>query len=338
MNTIIDNSRISKHLGKVSEYKTQYDPSLLVAEPRINNRRLIGIPDGDLPFRGFDVWNAYETTFLLESGVPVNVITKIIYSCDSPYIVESKSIKLYLNSFNMQRMGRTRDEAVESFRRTVSGDLGKLLQTDVQVYCTTPFMYELSQTNPLKAYEYFVSPVVRKPMTDDIIFIDLDESFYNRLNAALSISNANPGEYFTFTDYTENRKLLTQFAEPSDNGKEYHYRLRSALLRSNCRVTGQPDFGDIFIEIKSRYALSLANILKYIVSYRSECHFHEESNEGIFFALKEAYKPSILNVTTLYSRRGGIDINSARSLSTGECLQANADLITNPAHSKTSKQ
>ena len=101
MSTVLDNSRISKHLGQISEYKSSYDPDLLVSEPRENNRHHIGESESCLPFDGYDTWNAYEVSALTYDGLPVAGVAKIVYACCSKYIVESKSIKLYFNSFNM---------------------------------------------------------------------------------------------------------------------------------------------------------------------------------------------------------------------------------------------
>ena len=96
-------SDITKHLGKTSSYKATYDPLLLVREPRQRNRTYLGIQNSDLPFVGYDIWNAFEVSTLLSNGCPVSLIAKVTYSCDSEYIVESKSIKLYFNSFNMEK-------------------------------------------------------------------------------------------------------------------------------------------------------------------------------------------------------------------------------------------
>jgi 7-cyano-7-deazaguanine reductase len=94
----LDNSNINIHLGKSSEYKSQYDPSLLVREPRQSNRTHLGITEENLPFVGFDTWNGYEISGLTDNGLPVTGVVKLVYPCDSKYIVESKSIKLYFNS------------------------------------------------------------------------------------------------------------------------------------------------------------------------------------------------------------------------------------------------
>ena len=87
----LDNSRITKHLGQTSEYKDQYDPGLLVNEPRSNNRQHLDIKDDALPFVGYDTWNAYEVSALTNNGLPVAGVAKVVYPCDSKYIVESNA-------------------------------------------------------------------------------------------------------------------------------------------------------------------------------------------------------------------------------------------------------
>ena len=90
-------------------------------------------------------------------------------------------------------------------------------------------------------------------------------------------------------------------------------KFKSDLLRSNCRVTNQPDWGDIYIDIKSKLVPDPASLAKYIVSHRKVNHFHEEICEMTFTHLMEAYKPEELMVACLYTRRGGIDINPVRA-------------------------
>ena len=101
----LDNSNVSKLLGKTVDYPDQYDPSILVKEPRQSNRVHLNLDDDNLPFCGFDIWNAYEVSCLTDRGKPVTGIAKIVYPCDNKYIVESKSLKLYFNSFNMTKLG-----------------------------------------------------------------------------------------------------------------------------------------------------------------------------------------------------------------------------------------
>ena len=84
-----------KHLGQtISKYSETYDASLLVKVPRYLNRKAYNIKETKLPFTGYDVWNAYEVSALTTSGRPVVGVLKIVYSSDSKYHVESKSIKL----------------------------------------------------------------------------------------------------------------------------------------------------------------------------------------------------------------------------------------------------
>ncbi len=118
--------------------------------------------------------------------------------------------------------------------------------------------------------------------------------------------------------------------------KQYFY---SGLLKSNCRVTSQPDWGDVFIYIKSKNAIDAHSIKKYVVSYRDECHFHEEICECFYKRLKDAFDPSELLVMCLYARRGGIDINPVRASSKKLINKYAGNLIDSQAvHIKTSKQ
>lgn len=107
------------HLGKKSAGSELYDKSLLVAVPRVENRQAYGIKENALPFVGYDVWNAYEVSFMNLNNIPCNYVLKIKYPCTSPYIVESKSLKLYLNSFNMTSLKQTIKESVDFFLATV---------------------------------------------------------------------------------------------------------------------------------------------------------------------------------------------------------------------------
>jgi 7-cyano-7-deazaguanine reductase len=160
----------STHLGKESKYPQHYDPSVLVAVPRILNREKYGITNGNLPFSGVDVWHAYEFSFLLKFGAPVVGILKIIYSSNNEYLVESKSLKLYLNSFNMENYGKSKEEGINEVTAIIKKDLSVLLGCDVGVYY---FIDNLSNSydfsdftileneiffNDIVCNEYFESP------------------------------------------------------------------------------------------------------------------------------------------------------------------------------------
>ena len=306
-NSKLDNSNISKHLGQSSQYKSTYDRGLLVREPRSNNREYLNIFDDALPFVGSDTWNAYECSFLLKNGRPVTGVVKCVYSCSSKYIVESKSIKLYFNSFNMTKMGDNNDEAVKNFEEISARDLSELLQTDVKVSFHSGVRVNKKTSSPDSEWDI-----------EDYINVDLLET----------------GDY-TFEKYTESPELLE--AVKRDNDLEQ--RFYSGLLKSNCRVTSQPDWGDVFIHIKSKNAVDAHSILKYVVSFRDECHFHEEICECIYKRLQDAFEPSELLVMCLYARRGGIDINPVRA-SSNDLIQRFVKPLVDPEmiHIKTSKQ
>ena len=81
----------SKHLGKKSETRGIYNPSLLVAIPRIENRRQYNLEETNLPFVGLDIWHAYEFSVLTNNGIPVTRVIKFKYNCNSKFLIESKS-------------------------------------------------------------------------------------------------------------------------------------------------------------------------------------------------------------------------------------------------------
>ena len=278
----LDNSNVSKVLGKTVDYPDQYDPSILVREPRQSNRDHLNLNDDNLPFCGYDIWNAYEVSCLTRKGFPVTGIAKITYPCDNKYIVESKSLKLYLNSFNMTQLGNISDEARNLITLHVHEDLSDLLETDVHVTISDPTVIDNTD-----AKRYF-----RK---DYITLEHLDDA-----------SN------WFFRQYSEDSLLLT--AGEFINNQDYlvKQKYHSSLLKSNCRVTSQPDWGDVYISMKSMKVVKPENLLKYIVSFRDENHFHEEVVETVYTRLWNIFRPTELAVTSFYTRRGGIDINPTR--------------------------
>ena len=277
----LDNKNISKHLGQSSQYKSEYDASLLVREPRSSNRKHLGIKEKSLPFIGCDVWNGYEVSALTNNGVPVCGVAKVVYPSDSKYIVESKSMKLYWNTFNMTKMGDTFDKVVKNLEDTASKDLSKYLRTDVRV-TVFPTTDTFSNDNPFTDKNY-----KRLENTDEIDA----ESYYVDV-------------------YSETASLLETKHLNSTNKP---YKVMSSLLKSNCRVTSQPDWGDVFISLEGTKHPSDKELLKYIISFRDECHFHEEICETIFTRLNNTFEPRSLMVACLYVRRGGWDINPIRT-------------------------
>jgi len=315
-NQVLDNSNINVHLGKTSQYKNTYDKTLLVKEPRQNNRTYLGIQNESLPFVGFDTWNAYECSFLLSNGCPVTGVAKICYPADSKYIVESKSIKLYFNSFNMEKMGGNIRDAILKFKNTASADLSDLLGTHARVSFLPGHLVDKTEVS---AHDFY------------------DKELFK------TVENEIPEEELMkiqFNTYTETPELLQQ--DMSLNTSEFDYTeqyYHSGLLKSNCRVTSQPDWGDIYIYMKSNSIVDKVSLLKYIVSFRDECHFHEEICECVYKRLHDIFKPTELFVMCLYARRGGIDINPVRASSQELMFKLSKNLydIYGP-HVKTSKQ
>ena len=275
------NKLVGVHLGKagdgsaVNPYVTpdEVDPSLLVAVPRYLNRTAYNIQEEELPFVGIDAWNSYEFSTLQKNGFPISGWLKFTYSSSTPNIVESKSVKLYLNSYNMARLINGKEDLHE-IEAQIEKDLSKAVGGDVGVYIAVGNVDTV------------------KPLKGD--FMALEEY----CNVAK----------MSFDQYNESSDILK--VVPSIGRYE---RWRSHSLRSNCRVTNQPDWGDVYIHIKGEKAVTPESLLQYIISMRKENHFHEEIAECIYKRLYDLLDPEELLVTCLYTRRGGIDINPTRA-------------------------
>ena len=289
----------SKHLGKVGGdgYKDTYSPELLVKVPRYLNREGYDLTSDS--FVGVDTWNCYEVSAITTKGQPVAGMLKIVCPSDSEYHVESKSIKLYLNSFNMTRIADNARDCISGIEARVKRDLDNLLETNtiVSFYANE----EEGEGKSFKGYQDL----------GDIV--DLDQ-----------------------IDFTAFQSDASQLAveDTSDNSKEI--KLKSNLLRSNCRVTNQPDWGDVFIKIIGKKLPSADSLAKYIVSHRTVSHFHEEIAEMIYKHISDAYEPEQLMVSCLYTRRGGLDINPIRASHSSLV----PDFFTNPDYriNKTLRQ
>ena len=307
------NEIVSQHLGKagdgtvVKPYVTpdEVDATLLVPVPRHLNRTQYGIDDNDLPFVGFDTWNAYEVSFLLDNGYPVSGVMKIVYDSNSPAIVESKSIKLYLNSYNMVKFGNDIHTAIFDVEEQIMNDLSAALDTDVRV-----FLHRYDDTNPVVPF--------RKQ--------------FERLEEMVHL------EEITFNAYNEDPSIIQM-----EKANGHVFKVTTNALRSNCRVTNQPDWGDVYIAIEgAEQTPTPDSLLQYIVSMRKENHFHEEFCECIYKRLYDLYEGQEdvdIFVGCLYTRRGGIDINPVRcsnELMLEDYASALGD-VTEP-HKKTERQ
>ena len=275
------NKLVGVHLGKagdgsaVNPYVTpdEVDPSLLVAVPRYLNRTAYDIQEEELPFVGIDAWNSYEFSTLQKNGFPISGWLKFTYSSSTPNIVESKSVKLYLNSYNMARLIESKED-LWKIEEQVERDIAKAVGGEVGVYIAVGDVDTV------------------KPMKGDFMSLE-------------NYCNVNK---MSFDRYNESSDILE--VVPSIGRYE---RWRSHSLRSNCRVTNQPDWGDVYIHIKGDKAVTPESLLQYIVSMRKENHFHEEITECIYKRLWDLLDPEELLVTCLYTRRGGIDINPTRA-------------------------
>lgn len=267
----------SKHLGKVGGdgYKDTYAPELLVKVPRYLNREGYGLTGEE--FVGVDTWNAYEVSAITTKGQPVAGMLKIVCPSDSSHHVESKSIKLYLNSFNMTRIGDTAKECITGIEARVKRDLDELLETDTTVTFNASYMDS-------EALSFVGYPDIAETA-------NLDE--------------------IDFTAFQSDSTQLEGGYRTEQGGDEARYS--SNLLRSNCRVTNQPDWGDVFIYMKGKDLPTPESLAKYIVSHRTVSHFHEEICEMVYAHLSERFNPERLMVSCLYTRRGGIDINPIRA-------------------------
>ena len=267
----------SKHLGTVggSGYKDTYAPDLLVKIPRSLNREGYGLTGEE--FVGVDTWNCYEVSAITTKGQPVAGILKIVCPSNSENHVESKSIKLYLNSFNMTKIGDNAADCITGIEARVKRDLDELLETTTTV-------------------SFYASEFETEPLSFSEEYIDLSE--------ATDLDKI---------DFTAFKSDSSQLAVADKDPEVNELKLRSNLLRSNCRVTNQPDWGDVFIYMKGSELPSADSLAKYIVSHRTVSHFHEEICEMIFAHLTDRFKPEQLMVSCLYTRRGGIDINPIRA-------------------------
>jgi 7-cyano-7-deazaguanine reductase len=277
-------NNIDKVLGQRVDSPTTYTPDILVREERQRNRTYLGLQDDNLPFVGYDIWNGYECSALTDSGLPVTWIAKVVYSCANKYIVESKSMKLYWNGFNMQTMGKSPKDVLKNIKKTAEADLSKLLETDVKVEIFSQLLEE-------RDLEYNAWAGGYSPDTHWV-----------------SLENIAEAKKMKFTVFNETPHLLKTVDSTTGS---YHYM--STLLRSNCKITYQPDSGDIYIYYNGKKTVTESSLLEWIVSFRNECHFHEEICEAAYKRLWDALQPDELLVTCFYARRGGWDIVPTRA-------------------------
>ena len=262
-------------LGKASAYADQYDASLLFPIPRSEKRSEIGL-NSTLPFMGADLWTAFELSWLNGRGRPQVAICHVTIPCESPFIAESKSVKLYFNSFNNTRFAGSKHGADE-VREAIALDIG------AAVFGTQRGERKVGVR--IISQEAFHDEKVR----------ELDGVLLDRLDVEC-------------THYTPAPQLLSSAIDEQPVSEV----LVSHLLKSNCLVTGQPDWGSVQIEY-SGPQIDQSGLLQYIVSFRNHNEFHEQCVERIYMDIWQHCKPIKLAVYARYTRRGGVDINPFRT-------------------------
>ena len=258
-------------LGKPSAYIDQYDASLLFPIARAAKRAEIGL-SGQLPFFGADIWTAFELSWLTPRGKPQVALAHITVPCETPNIIESKSFKLYLNSYNNTRFDSA-DEVRDRLRADISEAAwrGGTPMSSIGVKLVLPEQFD------------------REPVHE------LDGLSLDRLDIEC-------------THYHPAPELLTSAVGEQPVTEV----LTSNLLKSNCLVTGQPDWGSVRIAY-SGPQIDQGGLLRYLVSFRNHNEFHEQCVERIFADIRARCRPTQLSVYARYTRRGGLDINPYRT-------------------------
>ncbi len=249
-------------LGQASPYINEYHPNLLFPISRSMHRQLLGIKD-ELPFQGYDFWRAFELSWLDQRGKPHVAICDLHFPCESPNLIESKSLKLYFNSFNNSQFANW-------------AEVQTLIGKDLAAAVGAP-----------------VTVLLRSVTQNEILIADLPGQILDNLPVQCD-------RYQPYPDY-----LICDHEVVQET-------VHSHLLKSNCLVTGQPDWASVMIQYHGP-RIQAEGLLRYIISFRDHQGFHEQCVEHIFHDILKRCQPQSLTVRAFYTRRGGIDINSLRT-------------------------
>lgn len=253
-------------LGKATSYQDKYQPALLQGVPRSLNRNMPGLDGETLPFHGGDIWTLYELSWLNTNGLPQVAIGHVQVDAKSVNLIESKSFKLYLNSFN-----QTHFADWNQVQETLQKDLAACAQGEVSVV-----LFRLDELESQSLVALQGECIDGQDIIIDSYQFDAD----HLLNA-------------TSHDIVEET-------------------LVSHLLKSNCLITHQPDWGSVQIQYKGP-KINREKLLRYLVSFRHHNEFHEQCVERIFNDIQRYCQPQALSVYARYTRRGGLDINPWRT-------------------------
>lgn len=270
-----------------TDYPTQYDPSLLYPIARSLGRDVIG-GDATRLAQGVDWWHAFELSWLDARGISQVAMARLAIPADSPSIIESKSLKLYFNSLNF-----TVFESWDAISAQITEDLSECLQAAVEVSLFA--LGEMPESLQISAPTGVCIDEALADSTDKVALCAHPDA--SLLQAAGEMTDSNEAQL-----------------------------LYCNLLRSNCPVTNQPDWGTLQVHIVSAKKVDTAALLRYVLSFRQHNGFHEQCVEQIFADLSAFYAPTELMVRAWYTRRGGIDINPCR-VSDSRLLPAPSRLI-----------
>lgn len=273
----------AKSLGSANSYAVytdQFDPSLLNPMPRILARQDWGIKGDE--FVGYDTWHCHEASFLLDNGLPVAGTLKIVYPASSEFMVESKSFKLYLNTFDMCKMGPTFEKAIAAYEAQVKHDISEAIKAPVEVgfFRAGDELNELIEADPARGYRLLEGYI------GDERLEKMEITDYNAQNPHFKILAGHSSEFRVFTN----------------------------VLRSRCRHTKQKDTGAAYFYIRTEKGIvDLQSLLKEVIALREVNEFHEFCSEKLFTALTSHPEVKDCVVMLLYSRRGSLDINPVRA-------------------------
>ena len=253
-------------LGKSTAYRDIYDASLLQPVPRSLNRDPLGLDANNLPFHGADIWTLYELSWLNNNGLPQVAVGHVSIDSTSVNLVESKSFKLYLNSFNQSRFA-----SWDEVQQTLTCDLRHCAQGDVEVV-----LHRLQDIEGQAVAAFAGECIDEQPIT------------------------------------IENYDFNAAYLDGAAGEQIVEEMLVSHLLKSNCLITHQPDWGSVQIRYRGPQ-IDREKLLRYLVSFRNHNEFHEQCVERIFNDILRFCRPQTLSVYARYTRRGGLDINPWRT-------------------------
>jgi len=287
-------------LGRVVACPESYDASLLVPIPRSRGRTSLGVRDeSPLPFSGNDSWTLYEASWLQSTGKPRRLVLQLDISASSPHLVESKSLKLYMNSLNFKRFASDEDAM-----STIKADVGRAVGGECYTQLCMRELCRDADEPPLPIQTWWdgtanvFSTENYDPDGHPWELIDGED-----IGELSDCAFGEPDEGLLHTDPRTTLIFKTNVVVEE--------QLVTHLLRTLCPCTSQPDWGSLFIQYEGE-PIDRPALLRYICMMRREVGFHENAVEKVFLAIQSRCRPQKLRVTGRFMRRGGIDINPTR--------------------------